>query len=286
MRIVFMLLCLFFSISVNAQNKVTLNKKKKGERFINVNFTPQWYINKVGVFNDGIYPDNISAKNTMGYIIGAEYQYISNKKWTLQAGLNYGSVKHDVTVNYKSLDFFDPSNAAFLSQFNNKTNYAERSGYFSLKLAIGYMLPITETLFKGCIVEGNAGASIRIWLKGRSESVLWRAQYQKNDSIFLGHFGADVANFGGYSGPGSFWSSIAWSNTMDLYIGLSKPINESFIKKFSVGVAFTYALGGKYKSLGDVSSVSYNYLSKPISLDEYRAQDFSIGIRFAAGLWK
>lgn len=275
--IVLMLLSFILSDTIFAQIA-----KRKAENRINISYTPQRYFNKSGVFNDGNYPDVISARNTVGYIAGLEYERITKGGIIMNVGLVYGRQSHDVDVTYKSLDFFDDMNQEQLRQIHDEKNYSGNVGYVGMKFMAGYRWIIPGSFLKGWALEGKAGFSFHISTTQSNGNILWRIYYERNDTLYITQFGSDAASFGKKS---TFFGDMAWSHNADLYLGLNKPVHWGFVKNISFGISATYGIGGKYKGIGYVGSVTYNLRQKAISEDEYRSQDFSIGLRLAVGLW-
>jgi hypothetical protein len=274
-------LFILFCLSLSASLCTAQTHKHKAENRINLTYTPQWYLNQGGVFNDGNYPDIISAKNTMGYVAGLEYERVTKGGIIMNVGFLYGRQSHDVEVMYKSLEFFDDMNQEQLKQTHNEMNYSANVGYIGMKFMAGYRWIIPATFLKGWALEGKAGFSFRISTTQSNDNILWRINYQRNDTLYLTQFGQDVVSFGKKSRLGS----MAWSHNADLYLGLNKSIHWGFVKNISFGITATYGIGGKYKGIGNVESLTYNLRQKVISRDEYRNQNFSLGLRFAVGLW-
>lgn len=273
-------LFILFCLSLAASLCTAQTREHKAENRINLTYTPQWYLNQGGIFNDGNYPDVISARNTRGYVAGLEYERITKGGLIMNIGLFYGRQSHDVDVTYKSLEFFDDMNQEQLKQTHNEKNYSANVGYVGMKFMAGYRWVIPATLLKGWALEGKAGFSFRIAKSGSSDNIIWRIEYNKNDTFYQTYFGDDAASFGKTS------SATAWSYNADAYMGLTKALDWSFVKNLSIGLSVTYGINtGKYKGLGDVSARTYNFYRKLISNDEYRSQDLSIGLRFAVGLW-
>jgi hypothetical protein len=272
----FISFCFILSTSLCAAQ----TREHKAENRINLTYTPQWYLNQSGVHNDGNYPDIISARNTTGYVAGLEYERVTKGGIIMNIGVLYGRQSHDVDVTYKSLEFFDDMNQEQLKQIHNEKNYSANVGYVGMKFMAGYRWTIPNTFLKGWALEGKAGFSFRISTTESYENILWRIYYKRNDTLYITQFGQDDASFGKKSTLGS----MAWSHNADLYLGLNKPVHWGFVKNISAGIAITHAVG-KYKGIGSVQSLTYNLRQKVISEDEYRSQDFSIGLRVVVGLW-
>jgi len=280
-KLLIFLCLLFISGQLYPQNNLSRQNDESAQTHINIYYTPQLYFNKTGIFNDGNAPDVLSTKNTLGYNLGLDYERITRQGIILNVGFHYGKQKHTVDVNYKGLAFFDPSEAAYLNQFNLSRNFKGTMGYIGMKFMAGYQWQIPRTILKHWQLEAKAGFALRLSISGGSDSQIWSVQYQKEDSTFIGWLADGAANFGNERGL----ASLSWSHNAEVYLGLSKPINYSFIKNLSVGVCATYGIGKKYRGIGDVLATSYNYHGERISEDEYRTQDFSLGIRLALGLW-
>jgi hypothetical protein len=280
MKILFLIICLF-AVRVNAQTGISPVKHRKAENRVIIAWTPQWYFNQGGVYNDGRYPDVISARNTGGYVAGLEYERVTKGGIMMNIGLQYGRQRHDVDVTYKSLDFFDILNQEQLSQMRNGNNYSANVGYVGMKFMLGYRWVLPSTFLKNWGLEAKAGFSFRVSTTQSGETIVWRIGYESNDTLYLTDFGDDVMSFGKKSTLGS----MAWSHNADLYLGLNKPVHWGFIKNISLGVFATYGIGGKYKGIGSVKSSTFTLRRELISQDEYRSQDFSIGLRLAMGLW-
>jgi len=144
----------------------------------------------------------------------------------------------------------------------------------------GYRLEEPISFLKDWNIETKLGFSFRISTTESTDNILWRINYPKNDTLYLTHFGQDVVTLGKKSSLGS----MAWSHTADLYIGFSKVVNWSFVKNLTFGVSLTHAIG-KYKGIASVTSVTNDFNLQTISEDEYRSQDFSLGIRVGLCLW-
>lgn len=282
MRLFTILLCYSY-ISTNAKNKgLSFIRKIRPENSISFSYSPQWYLNKGGVHNDGKEPDVISAKNTRGYALRVMYERITRYGLIINAGLQYGRQNHDVDITYRNLSFFDDVNKEQLSFAKAYSNYKGNVGYIGWNYMMGCQWLIGSTFLKGCRLQAKAGLSCRISITESYQDGTWKILYNRNDTLYLASFGNQIASFGKASTIGSFKLSY----NADIYLGLKRPVNWHFMKDFSLGILVTHSGFGKdWGGIAIVHADSKNFSGKIISTDAYRSQDFSFGVKMAMGLW-
>lgn len=265
--------------SVNAQD--IKKAKTLPINRVHISYTPQLYLNQSGLENDGIDPDIISTRNTFGDVYSLEYERITAKNIIMNVGLMFGRQKHDVTVKYNDgIAFYNDIDKDALSQITDPANYGATTSYVGIKLMGGYQFKNPISRLKGWDVESKVGLSLRIATSSKFTNITRRIIYERNDTLYIGYYGEDDAFFGGKSRLGNLIKSY----TADLYLGVSKNINWSFVKNVSFGISASHGLG-RHGGVSFVNASSYNSNQALVSNDHYYAKDFSIGARLAVGLW-
>jgi hypothetical protein len=265
-----------------AQHNMT---KQKGEHSINLSFTPQVYLNKVGSISHRdedrgqqvIYP-----KNTLGYNFGIEYQRITRYGLVFSIGLQAGMQKNDVRVHY-NFGYVDEE-VPQLKNMTVDTQYATTLHDVGLRLMGGYRWQISSGRLKGCGLIAKVGATFKkINTPLVATSRRWMVGYPKNDTFWLKPAGYDDA----YLGSGSVYGSGIHTG-LNFTLGLSRNINIGFIQSVSVALDGTYGLfnvqtGYVYQTLDKYNSYTGDLINRGTYI--YGAHDFALGIRFALGLW-
>lgn len=282
MRLFTIILCCFCNVAYTQNKGLAFVKDTKPENCINLSFTPQWYLNKGGVHNDGSEPEVISANNTQGYVIGIEYERVTKYGLVINAGLHYGRQNHTVGINYRNLKFFDSINQEQLGAANFNYTYKGDVGYIGWRYMMGCQWKLGKTFLKDCKIELKAGIACRISVTENYQDGIWRFAYPRNDTLYITSFGNDGALLGRASTLGNFLLSY----NAELYLGLKKNISLLLMKHFSLGLLVTHSGFGKdWGGVAFVHADSKNFAGKVISQDFYRSQDFSFGVKMAVGLW-
>lgn len=259
------------------------NFKEKGKSRVIVSATPQWYLNKGGVHNDGIEPDVISSKNTAGYLVSIGYERVTRYGLIINAGLHYGRQSHDVDVSYQSFSFFDSINHEYLDTLRYKSNYSGNVGYLGFNFMLGYQWQMLGIMDKRWKMEAKLGFSSRILITDSYTDKATALVYPRSDTMtYILPFTDATALFG--NTPTS--DSRTYYFNADLYLGLKKEFEKGILKNISLGIWATHSgWYGRRGATGFVSVRTQNFARQYISFDEYRSQDFSLGLRMAVGLW-
>jgi hypothetical protein len=269
------LLLSFYHLTTNAQTRDI----KKSHYTLNVTCTPQLFLNSCNVENDGKIPEAISTINTGGYTLGAEIERKNMHGLLLSFGLQYGRQHHNITMGYENLSFFDPSIATKLNTLGSFIEvHSATTSYINMSIVAGYVIPYK--VLNGCNIEFKAGLSARFYLRGYNKPSYIGIQVLKNDTIFL----SDVSNQNINLGD-NFNGEPSWQKGMEFYLGLCKNMHYRFLKNISIGFELTRAISSGASGWAEVQSYSLYSGSKPISTDYYQSKDFSIGLKFSAGLW-
>lgn len=279
-----LIILLFLLCQQTFAQENSTKKTATGTNRVNLSITPQLYLNRAGLNNDGNAPEVLSTKNTWGHNFGIDYQRTTRYGLILNAGLYYGYQQYNVNIKYNGFGFFDPRATEQLESLRVDTTFTSDFTYGSLKLMIGYkwQLPLSKTT-KKWFLELKAGLSVRLNSgKYMKKSGYWSLIYDLNDSLAV--FALNVANYSVSSevGRGPVWGPN-WSQTLNFHLGLCKEVDLAFIKDCSVAIEATYRLLGG--SIGEAQSRTWNINRKLISQDSYESKDFSIGLRLAFGLW-
>lgn len=269
----------------NLQAQALIKRKDEGEHRLSLSFTPQQYFNGINISGEG-QPQVMHTQNTFGYKFGLDYQRTTRYGLIFGGGIYYGSQRNTVDVVYgDNMSWFDP-NAEHPEQLVNleptKLTYAFTSKYMALQLIAGYSFKLPTNWGKGLRLETRLGVTSRYYLnsapKENMPPIDWRIGYEKHDTLFITSFGQDNGGF-------SYKGEIALAETFDLYLGINKSVNIGWINSFSlgfeIGKSFFLDRGGS----ASIYNNTKNFYGQVISHSYYKAQNLSLGIKAAIGLW-
>lgn len=286
---------------VYGQKDNNVAKAHKGNNEIEFSFTPQYYFNKLNVHNDGVLPGLISAKNTAGFNLSIDYHRITPYGLVYGAGASFGQIGHDVTVNYKDFSFFYPKKdnpvvTDSLKSWHADEHVVERLNYLSLHPSVGYRFKLPGSFMNGWDVQADLSCDFVFYLNGLHGGDDIDAVYTRNGTTIITPLMGYGYEFGTPHNTifNHFYSQyfIAYG----LNLSLHKEINRGILSDISAGIKVTYSGNGNFhdKTRGagfvgadayDINSFSPNISHGSISHNEYRARDFSVGLKLGVGLW-
>jgi|GEM_PF-1361073 len=244
---------------------------------INIFFSPQLYFNTSNVINDGSSPDVISAKNTLGMQLGAEYERLGRNNILWSAGLLFGTHTHQVDIRYRDLLFLDPNTPSLGD--SHSWNYTTTLNYFAPRIMVGYRVELNPK--NASALDVKLGLSSRLYLSGLYKFEGITASYISNDTLYSNVSVVDnVVSLGNTKGQGT--GTLIGAPNIDAYVGIAKSRKTWFLKDLSIGLHITHALIKKSPS-DEILNRTWNR-GKVISVDRYISRDFSIGIKLAVGI--
>lgn len=293
---------------IYAQKSNSEIKSRKGKNEIHLSFTPQYYLNKLSVHNDGVIPNPISTKNMPGFNLSMDYNRVTRYGLVYGAGISFGQIGHDVTIHFKDLSFFYPDDdhpylKEELAKESTYYHHRENLNFLSIHPTIGYRFKMPERFMKGWNLQINLTYVFLRYLNGSNHLLSLKMDFpnKAGDTMFVGApFLSYYTQFGKTPWM-SFWGE-EFHGMYEADITFSKEMNCHWISNINIGFKVTYAGEGRnspdgsyYHSQTSGSGFAYakSYTDKsvyeinpqPASNNEYRARDFSIGIKLGVGLW-
>lgn len=293
---------------IYAQKSNSEINQQKGKNELDFSFTPQYYFNKMNIHNDAMAGGKISTKNTAGFNLSLDYYRVTHYGMVYGAGFSFGQIGHNISINYNNFNFFYPKNDyPTLNQYlaTNSAHYHvnKQINFLSLHPSIGYRFKLPGARFKNWNFQVDFMYEFRFYLNGGfyHDGRIMQYTSKTGDTIFVNIPLLNVYYEFGKDDNLSFWRQQVHSMYV-ANITISKEINWRCVSNVNIGVKVTYAAEGRnspdgsyYHSQtsgsGFATSDSYDYTSAyqfpytPISHSEYRARDFSIGIKLGVGLW-
>lgn len=272
-----------------SQSKETI----KGRNEFELSITPQYFLNKLNVHNDGALPEAITARNRMGVNFGIDYYRITRSGLIYGAGVSYGVISHALTKGVKDLSFFYPQKdnegfVRYLSRRDAADFEIYNLQYASVHPSLGYRFKPQEDFLEGWSFQVIAGCDFLLYINGDKSNYAIISSYTDNTGGIL-YQNKPILNISSQFGTPSYQQQKMYL-LYSLDFELARSVDWKIIHSVNIGIKLTCS-GTNYKSnASDKSGFSavdaYEYNSNtPISHNEYRARDLSIGLKFGIGLW-
>lgn len=283
MKIHFFIILLLFTCTGQTFAQPKVSVRRKGEHSINLSFTPQWSLNKVGSIQHSGTDRNqqvLYPKNTFGHTFDLEYQRITRYGLVFSIGLQTGAQRHDVGVHY-NLGYVDEDLPRMrITTIDNR--YAITVRNVALRVMAGYCWQAPFGA-KNWSLLAKGGITMRHYTNRFKDFTRWMVGYPKDDTLFIiKPVGYDGAYFGSRT---SFGSDFNYA--FDLYLGVRKEVHLGFIRSLSAGIEATRIFHGGSGSVNQTLDKFDTYTGELISrgIYDYYSKDFALGVRITAGLW-
>jgi len=218
----------------------------------------------------------LTAKNTNSILVGLSYEYTTKLGFTLEPMLSYGRQQTDLVWNF-AFKNFDPSSDfgdySIKYEVNNKVSFITNTVY------IGYRFKLPG---KGRIhlqPKLGLGNTNRFNYISERKNHLIAYGNPPDANIYIRQYAATDAQ----SGNERKWYSDL-SPFYTIYLGVSKPIENNYLKEVRLGVIYTHSIA---KHNGEAFNLSrsfyYNSAGDLIGLETFKNHFQYLGVMLSAG---
>lgn len=267
---------------------ILFGRDKPKHSHLSLNYSTHLYFDKRPIVYDEFSPNgNISPRNTLGHTINLHYEKVFKSGLLLGGGLTLGNRKYDVTIHQ---DISNLDNKATKS-LNGKYIYdrtRENVFYWAYKVNTGYQYKLKN---KTDII-GRIGMGFKMFYDGVSELKTIEVRYlldngitnvSSSDFTVDKKIGRDPQNNNsGFIGSKRFPNSLLY---YDMYLGIRKPINNSFFTSFTIGIEGTHGVILRPNDpILTYNAIANNY-QYDASKDTFHDSNISLGIRVGIDLY-
>ena len=254
--------------------------QRKPEDIFSVIYCAQNYHDKNSVKYDGKAPDNtIVPENTNGHYLELQYERVTRYGLILGVGVNYGIRRFDVAV-VQDLSTFDADAVNNLRDQFYYHRFQTSVNYWGPRLSVGYK----KQLNKHWAASARVGISQKLYFDGLWESGNGFAQYFTDDhseerSVQVVYSEIHI----GREGKSRQMLFPAKAATYDVYLGIDRHIDGSWLSNISAGVEMSRHLGKLYDGEMNFWSNGSYPLQTDFSKDVFYDRNISLGLRVSVG---
>jgi hypothetical protein len=263
-----------------------------GYNRINISIASQMIWNKVDIHNDYIGQNTVSAKNTLSYYAGIEFQRFTRSGLFFSAGLHIGTRKYNVSITHNASEF-DPEAKNNLKGQVFNYQVSPLLYYTDPGIYIGYK----RNFAKNWSYMIKIGTSFRLNLNGYKEVTGIGMGYYTDDSsafkvekvatyqILLG----ETLNRKIYSNnhTSSKLSFHNFQHMFGFYAGVERQLSTRIIKTIAINVEASWNSLSKFQFSYPVEVISrVSTQDNTLSYDRLADRNIAFGISLSVGLWK
>lgn len=264
---------------------VTLFAQFVSKNQVAVSVTGAYYFNKGGVHQNGISPDPIEVRNSVGYGFGTSYARVLNGRFLAGFSLDFGGETLRGNI-HRDLSNYDLDNARQqLNGFTFDYSLNRTTHFFSPKLFVGIQEPITKT----SELQILAGVGEKFTRRENPAINQFVIQYPYDDGSALnttefGYYNTNIKEDKLNLNPFAYNSPLL-SASLELRI-IQKMVSLQNHFSFFGGVIVERGIGitnsgPRYIQINSRASVDDVYGN----YDWYSARNFSIGIKIGVGIF-
>jgi len=272
-------------VAVNATGQVILkDKKTAATNQLVASVYNGVMFNTLNVKNAG-YPNPLSVPDNLTYSkrIAIDYKRVTSHRLILGIGLELGKQEQNFDLNYPTFDYVDiyPD----LRELSDSAKFRHTTGYFGLRLTIGYSFPILRASKNEYALQATFTLGKSFFSKGGEVSRQLIGDLFIRDTIFVNIYKM-YSLFGLYGDEGMSWGGRLYT---EYNVGIARKTNSKIIGDIYAGVyAFCFASAySKAAAANNVEVVNGHYYDgkfKYLDMDYYTNIDFTLGLKLSIGL--
>lgn len=267
---------------------VLLGQNKTKSSHLSLNYSTHLYFDKRPIVYDGISPNgNISPRNTLGHSINLHYEKFFKSGILIGGGLCLGNRKYDITIHQDISNLDNRASKSLNGKYiHNRTR--ENTFYWAYKVNTGYQYKLNN---KTNII-GRVGIGFKMFYDGVSESEKIEVRYLLDNgvtNVSSSDFSIDKKigrdpqnNNSGFIGTKRFPNSLLY---YDIYLGIRKPINNSFFPSYTIGIEATHGVILRPNEPIITYNAIDNFYQYDVSKDTFHDSNISLGIRLGIDIF-
>jgi hypothetical protein len=265
-----------------------LGKNKPKNSHLSLNYSNHLYFDKRPIVYDEFSPNgNISPRNTLGHSINLHYEKVFKSGILVGGGLCLGNRKYDVTI-HQDISNLDNKTTKSLNGKYIHDRTRENVFYWASEVNTGYQYKINN---KTNLI-GRFGLGFKMFYDGVSELEKIEVRYLLDNgvtNVSSSDFTIDKKivrdpqnKNSGFIGSKRFPNSLLY---YDMYVGIRKPINNSFFTSFTIGIEGTHGVILRPNDPILTYNAIVNNYQYDASKDTFHDSNISLGIRLGIDIF-